>query len=319
MGIKKQIQLLAGFLIGFTISGAAVSVQAEEQDGTTFRDNGLANQQRPTIPLGYHFVSMSEWSGDYIGFEGAVEGSSDHSAVVVNVPMGGQRGAYVAAAFADSGTHYGGLKGLVDGERIVQPVTMPWDMAFGYDTFSGHDDEFDFSKITNLVAGISLSRSVRFEGEVSYLQHDVDVFRSFVLSNQDLDGSVSTLRVDLDGLLVDNVGRVRTKTSFANAIFDLPLKHGHLTSFMGAGVGLAEVDIDYAPNRVSIVNESKMAFAHQFMVGASYRPNLDTELVLNARYRGMVSGDFIDPNMLLEGFSVKDENIVGEVGFRRNF
>ena len=314
--MRKIARSLLG-LIGGMIASVAV---AEESTSPTFHDNGLANQKAPTIPLGYHFVSMSEWNGGYMGFEGVVEGTPDHSALVVNIPAGPRRGAYVAAAFADGGTHYGGLKNLVDGERITKPLTMPWDMAFGYDTFARHTDEFDFSRITNLVAGINLSEAVRIEGEVSYLQHDVDVFRSFVMANQDLDADYRVLGIDADKVLIGNIGRVRTKTSFANAIFDLPFgKKRALSPYIGAGVGLAEVDIDFAPDGISIIDESKMTFAHQLMLGASFRSREGMEIVMNARYRGMIDGDFVDVSQLVDGFTIENENFVGELGLRKDF
>ena len=188
------------------------------------------------------------------------------------------------------------------------------------------DAGFDFGRLSRLATGLTLPGPFRIEAEVSYLQHNVDMSRAFSMKNQDLDDedegrlpdTPDARSVDVGAVVADGLGRVETKATFANGFMDLPWQRGALTSYLGAGVGIAEVDVDYRPGGVEVVNHSSTVLAYQVMVGADYAVGDHFDWTLSARYRGM-SNHNMESNVLPAAFQVEGDGLITEFGLRRRF
>ena len=188
------------------------------------------------------------------------------------------------------------------------------------------DTGFDFGRFANLAAGLTVTDTFRIEAEVSYLQHDVEVSRAFQMENQDLDENETSRlvvsqgapRLDYDQIVAEGLGRVETKATFANGVYDLPFGGANFAPYIGAGVGVAQTNLNYTPGGTALLNESDTVVAYQFMLGAHYQAGRKTDVTFGARYRGMGTAD-ITVDLLPPEFSFEGEGFVGEIGLRRTF
>lgn len=193
---------------------------------------------------------------------------------------------------------------------------------------AGFDSEFDFGRFANLAAGLHLTKNFRVEAEVSYLQHDVDMFRAFQIENQDFNVKdeedpdqpymSDPLDIDLNRLITDRQGRIETKATFANSFLDLPIKGRAIKPYIGAGIGVAQIDVDYRPGGLRVIDDSQTQMAYQVMIGATYAVRGQMDMVINARYRGLEGAEF-DSSILPKELDLSGEGVVAEFGFRHNF
>ncbi len=189
------------------------------------------------------------------------------------------------------------------------------------------DTGFDFGRFANLAAGYAFGNALRVEAEVSYLQHDVDVFRSFSLDNQDLEEEGllqfampqgEGFGVDVSGSVAEGRGTVETKATFANGFYDMPFGGRNLSPYLGAGVGMAQVRVDYRAETPTPMQMDDTVLAFQVMAGASYQLGREIDVVFGARYRGMGEAS-VSQELLPPAFSLEGEGFVGEFGLRRDF
>ncbi|WOI53210.1 outer membrane protein [Parvularcula sp. LCG005] len=213
----------------------------------------------------------------------------------------------------------------------TQPLTSDQEMELVFPStmhnkFDG--DGLNFGNFTNLAAGYRFSSRFRIEAEVSYLQNDTATYRAFSIASDDpnrededkdaRDRYYTPPGNDLDSIFSSGYGKVETKATFANGFLDLPIKESRWVPYVGAGIGIAEVDVDFRPGGVDLVNMDETVFAYQAIVGMAYEFKSDTDLTLGARYRGM-SDVSVNTEYLPPAFSVENEGLVGEVGLRLGF
>ena len=287
-------------------------------------DPGLKGLTQPTIELGFHFVSIDRWDGDYIGSGNPFSDSADQNGIGFSAPWGG--GVHVAAAFENEYDFENAADFPVNDPYAGHRASVSWDQASFSHAGGYTHNEVDLALVTNFVASLNISEHFRLETETAYIQHDVDLFRSFGTTNQDLRDSTRGLafvgsdqrRHSVESIIIGGRGRVEAKATFANGIWNLPVARQFLSPYVGAGIGLAELNVDYRPGGVALVDEERALLAVQLMMGAVFQSSLGTELVFNARYRRMDGAD-IDTVHLLDGFQIEDETLIGEVGIRHPF
>ncbi|MEM9421352.1 MAG: P44/Msp2 family outer membrane protein [Pseudomonadota bacterium] len=211
--------------------------------------------------------------------------------------------------------------------RAYADEAIPDILAFQNDAaLASFDAGSNFGRLSRLATGFSLPGPFRVEAEVSYLQHNVDMSRAFTLNSQDPDENdeallfdrTSTIGTDFDAIVTDGLGKVETKATFANGFMDLPWQQGAFSPYLGAGVGVAEVDVDYRPNGVEVLNQSSTVFAYQFMVGADYSVGERFDWTMTARYRGMSNHD-VRSDILPSAFRMEGDGLITEFGLRYGF
>jgi OOP family OmpA-OmpF porin len=112
--------------------------------------------------------------------------------------------------------------------------------------------------------GTSFGR-FRIEAELSYRQNDVD---EIVFNGVERIGS----------------GEEEVLTGLMNLFYDFNAKSKRFIPFVGAGIGLANIDADVAYSPNAFIDDDDTTFAYQFIAGAEYKLTKDLSLIGDARY-----------------------------------
>ena len=90
------------------------------------------------------------------------------------------------------------------------------------------------------------------------------------------------------------------------------------TPYVGAGLGVGFVNVDYAPSGVGIVNDDETVFAYQLVAGASYDLSDRTALFVQYRYRATEDVE-TKVDLFPASLDVENRASVIEAGLRFNF
>lgn len=193
---------------------------------------------------------------------------------------------------------------------------------FHRENFAHLNAGFNLGRLSRLQTGMSLPGPFRIEAEVSYLQHDVDVGRAFLIgaeaTGDETEKNLHAPTPNLEAVLRDRMGKVEAKATFANGFVNLPWAQSLLQPYLGAGIGVAQVDIDYRPSGITVMNESNTVFAYQLMAGAQFKSEAGVDWRLSARYRGMDDHD-MDETLLPHALQLEGEGVIAEFGLRYGF
>lgn len=142
----------------------------------------------------------------------------------------------------------------VDGTGILSGGELSFEDGYRAGVALGYQPAFMDGFLSNL----------RVEAEVSFMGNDLENYTA---------GGVST----------PVTGDISTVAYMANAYYDFPTSMA-ITPYIGAGVGIANVELDLG----SGVSDDDNLFAYQFMAGIGYAPEMlpMTEFSLGYRYFG---------------------------------
>ncbi|MFP4519746.1 MAG: outer membrane protein [Oceanicaulis sp.] len=168
--------------------------------------------------------------------------------------------------------------------------------------------------------------SFRLEGELSYTSADVDTHAGVTAGGDALgaaDAAVlitgsAPLGVTVADLVADGQGEITSFGYALNGYYDLPIEGTAFSAYAGLGLGLAEVDVDYSPSDVAIIEDTEMVGFYQLMAGGSYAFGPDVEAFAGYRYRQ--SGDAETDSVLVPaGLDIENQNHILEFGLRYSF
>ncbi|MEE4659709.1 MAG: outer membrane beta-barrel protein [Halieaceae bacterium] len=203
------------------------------------------------------------------------------------------------------------------------PLTIPAGESVNWDT------ELDSGYGIGLVFGMKFdlfSQSWRAELEYSYTTNDVDSHSNVTAAGIGLDpidagilltGNTEDLGVTTGDLVNNGQGEVETNSLFVNAYYDFKTST-NWTPFIGVGIGYSNVDVDYSPSNVGIIDEDDDVFAWQVMGGVSYAFNEQFELTGSVRYRETDEAD-LNSDLLPASFDIETESLIVDLGIRYNF
>lgn len=118
--------------------------------------------------------------------------------------------------------------------------------------------------------------------------------------------------------LVDSAGGgARTIFVLANVYWDIDLG-SKLKPYVGGGVGVGFVDVEYAPSAVTIIDDNSTEFAFSAAAGVSYALSAKTELYAGWRYRGTTDVS-VDASLIPAAFDIENRAHVVEAGLRFYF
>lgn len=146
-----------------------------------------------------------------------------------------------------------------------------WNHTQEQDFSGGASGELDEGYAVSGAVGYNFGAGWRSELEVAYRNNDVDSLENAA------------------GASLPSPGGDVTSTAFMfNGYYDLPTGTA-LTPYVGAGIGLARVNVDYDSAGVNIADEDSTEFAYQGVAGLSYAisPNAD----LFAEYKYFATSD----------------------------
>ena len=93
------------------------------------------------------------------------------------------------------------------------------------------------------------------------------------------------LGVTVADLVADGQGEATSLGLAANIYYDFALDGAPFDLYAGAGLGLADVEIEYSPSDVVIIDDSQTAAFLQVMLGGAVPISENTDLFGGYRYR----------------------------------
>jgi opacity protein-like surface antigen len=125
------------------------------------------------------------------------------------------------------------------------------------------------------------------------------------------------LGVSVADLVADGQGGVETIFVMANAFVDIDTGTA-LTPYLGAGVGVGFVDVNFSPSAVTIIDDTSTEFAWQAMAGAAYQVSPSTEFYVGYRYRS-TSDAGVAASLFSANLDVENTTSIIEGGIRFSF
>lgn len=202
---------------------------------------------------------------------------------------------------------------------VTPPLVIPAGQAVSWDT------EVDEDLAFGIAAGMRFDK-FRVELEYAASSNDVDTHEGVVAAGIPLDGidagvlltgNVGDLGVTVGELVADGRGEVETSAFYVNGFYDF-INETNWTPYVGVGIGYANVDIDYAPSGVEIIEDDDDVFTYQIMGGVAYSITENVEATGGIRYRVMDDAS-VDSPLLTASFDIEVETLVYELGVRYNF
>ncbi len=189
----------------------------------------------------------------------------------------------------------------------------------------GWSTEFDSGLALSAEAGLKYDGGLRSGVEIAYQQADVDTHTGVTLAGGSIDavdaaalaGAPDPLGVSVGDLVADGQGDISSISVFVNAYYDFN-RSGRLRPYVGGGVGFADVDVEYAPSGVGIIDDGETVLAYQFKAGASFA--LTEQVEAYGEYAFRASEDIEVNNSLFPGtLEVENQTNVFAVGVRYTF
>jgi opacity protein-like surface antigen len=213
-----------------------------------------------------------------------------------------------------------------DGVAVPAGTTLPTGTDLGWTT------EFDEGLFLAAAYGyrfdttMAYGGSLRIEGEISYTSADVDTHTGVTAGGAAL-GTADTavlitgaapLGVTVADTVADGRGDITSVGYAVNGYYDLSIQDTPFSAYAGLGVGIAEVDVDYAPSGVAIVDDTEMVGFFQVMVGGSYAFADGIEAFGGYRYRQSQDAE-TDSVLVPASLDIENQNHILEVGVRYSF
>ncbi len=205
-------------------------------------------------------------------------------------------------------------------------TTIPAGTVLPNGTGVGWNTEFDAGFALSGAAGVTFLNAFRGELEIAYQSNDVDTHTDVVAGGIALGGADAgvlitgspALGVTTADLVADGRGSVETLFVMANAYYDFGDPNWYVRPYVGGGLGIGIVDVDYSPSGVTIIDDDQTTFAYQAMAGlsAAVLPNLD--VFGGYRFRG-TSDVETDVSLFNATLDIENQAHILEAGIRFKF
>lgn len=204
-------------------------------------------------------------------------------------------------------------------------TTIPNNTPLPAGTNVGWTTEFDTGWTASAALGRRFANGLRGEIELAYQSNDVDTHNNVQAAGIPLD--TEDVGVLISGapqqgatvgeVVADGRGSVDTTFLMANLYYDLT-QYGAFTPYVGGGLGVGFVDVEYSPSGVGIVDDDDTVFAYQVVAGASYA--FSDRAALFAQYRYRATEDVgTEVDLFPASLDVENRASVIEAGLRFNF
>lgn len=197
------------------------------------------------------------------------------------------------------------------------------DVAAGTDY--GWDTEFDSGIAYGVEAGLSYDSGLRSGIEITRTDADVDTHTNVTLGGGSIDAldaasvasSPTPLGVTVADVVADGRGDISATSIFANAYYDFN-RSGMIQPYLGAGIGVSDIDVTYNPSGIGIIDDGGTKFAYQLKAGATVKFNDSWEGFGEYVYRA--TDDIKTDNDLFPGdLSIENQQNLFSVGVRYRF
>jgi opacity protein-like surface antigen len=201
---------------------------------------------------------------------------------------------------------------------------VPNGTAVAAGTPYGWTTEFDNGLALSGEVGLRYDSGWRSGVEIVYTQADIDTHSGVTLGGTNIDGvdaaviagSPTLLGVTVGQVVDDGQGEIKNLGAFVNAYYDFN-REGAIQPYLGAGLGFTQVDVNYSPSNIRIIDGDDTVFAWQLKAGATWKLSDAWEIYGEYAYRQ--SEDVSLDNQLFPGTLDIENNqsvISGGVRFR---
>lgn len=151
------------------------------------------------------------------------------------------------------------------------------------------ESEFDTGFVIDVAVGYADPSGFRGEIAIGYRANDLDT-----LTIADDGGVGAFLGVgSLNGISVNADGEVTALSGMLNGYYDFDVDGG-FKPFIGAGIGLARIEVDGSVLGVTIVDDDDTVFAYQGLAGISYEITQSVTASLLYSYFATTDPEFTD-------------------------
>lgn len=205
-------------------------------------------------------------------------------------------------------------------------VAVPAGTVLPAGTTVGWTAEFETGLFAAAAYGWRFSDTFRIEAELSYASADVDTHVGVQAGGGALgaaDAAVlitgsPALGVTVADLVADGQGDISSLGYAINGYYDLAIEELPFDLYAGLSVGLAELDIDYSPSDVTIIDDTQMVGFFQLMAGGSYPVIETTDLFAGYRFRQFSDAE-ADSALIPATLDIENTNHIPEFGVRFSF
>lgn len=214
-----------------------------------------------------------------------------------------------------------GLTGAFTTGNLGDGTTL--DVASG--TSYGWSTEFDNGTAFAGEFGARYGSGFRSGVELVYSQSEVDTHTGVTLGGGSIDavdaaaiaGSPTALGVTVAEVVADGQGEITNTALFVNGYYDFN-QAGALQPYLGAGIGFADVSVNYQPSGITVIDDSETKLAYQVKAGATWRLEGAWEMFGEYAYRA--TEDVELTNQLFPGtLEIENTQNVFSVGARYRF
>ena len=202
---------------------------------------------------------------------------------------------------------------------VTPPLTVPAGAPVGWTT--GFDSDLTYS----LALGWQLDN---FRVEIEYAMSDSDVKYHAGVEAAGIDltpidagvlltGNVGDLGVSVGDLVAAGQGSLESDTFYVNFLYDF-MRGNDFSPYVGLGAGYTDVDVQYIPSGVSVIDDGNDGFAYQLILGASYSLSEKFDLYGNVRFRDADDVRVQSP-LLTATFDIENSGTVYDFGVRYRF
>lgn len=189
----------------------------------------------------------------------------------------------------------------------------------------GWNTEFDDGVAISAEVGMRYGGGLRSGLELAYTKSDVERHSGVTLGGTVIDGvdaavltgSATQLGATVGAVVADGRGDITNTALFANLYYDFAMG-GAFEPYVGAGIGFAQVDVDYSPSGVGIINGDDTAFAWQLKGGVTWK--IDPSWEAYGEYAYRQTDDVSFDNQLFPGsLDIENTQSIFSAGVRFRF
>lgn len=189
----------------------------------------------------------------------------------------------------------------------------------------GWNTEFDDGVAISAEVGMRYGGGLRSGLELAYTKSDVERHSGVTLGGTVIDGvdaavltgSATQLGATVGAVVADGRGDITNTALFANLYYDFATG-GAFEPYVGAGIGFAQVDVDYSPSGVGIINGDDTAFAWQLKGGVTWK--IDPSWEAYGEYAYRQTDDVSFDNQLFPGsLDIENTQSIFSAGVRFRF
>ena len=197
------------------------------------------------------------------------------------------------------------------------------DVAAGTDY--GWNTEFDNGSGFNGEVGARYGNGLRSGVEISYTKADVDTHTGVTLGGGSIDaldaasiaGSPTPLGASVAAIVADGRGDISSTSIFANLYYDFN-RSGVWQPYVGAGIGISDVNVKYNPSGVNVIDDGETKFAYQVKAGLAWMMTEQWEVYGEYAYRA--TDDIETDNDLFPGtLDIENQQNLLSIGARYRF